>query len=51
MARIALAYAAGGAPADWKQQTAVSFKEATTHHAALLIAISPGIQKLVDAVR
>jgi hexosaminidase len=47
----ALVYAAGGAPADWKQRTAASFKEATAHHAALLIAIAPGIQKLVDAVR
>jgi hexosaminidase len=47
----ALTYAAGGAPADWKQRTAASMKEATAHHAAILIAIAPAVQKLVDAVR
>jgi hexosaminidase len=45
----ALAYAAGGAPADWKQRMTVTMKDATAHHAAMLIAIAPGIQKLVDA--
>jgi hexosaminidase len=46
----ALTYAKAPAPADWKQKTAAVLKEANTHHASLLIAIGPAIQKLVDAV-
>jgi hexosaminidase len=46
----ALTYANTAAPADWKQGTVAALKDANAHHAGLLIAIGPGIQKLVDAV-
>jgi hexosaminidase len=46
----ALTYANKKAPADWKQHTPALLKEANAHHAGLLIAIGPAIQKLVDAV-
>ncbi len=46
----ALNYMNAKAPADWKQHSAAVLKEATTHHAGLLIAIGPAIQKLVNAV-
>jgi hexosaminidase len=46
----ALTYGAGSPPADWKARTAAALKDANAHHAALLIAIGPAIQKLVDAV-
>ena len=46
----ALNYSTNPAPADWKQQTLTVFKDANAHHAGLLIAIGPAIQKLVDAV-
>jgi hexosaminidase len=46
----ALTYVNTKAPADWKQHTAALLKEANAHHAGLLIAIGPAIQKLVDAV-
>jgi hexosaminidase len=46
----ALTYATAKAPADWKQHSNAVLKEANTHHAGLLIAIAPAIQKLVDAV-
>jgi hexosaminidase len=47
----ALTYAKAAAPADWKQKAVTVLKEANTHHASLLIAIGPAIQKLVDGVR
>jgi len=47
----ALTYSNTAAPADWKQSTVATLKNANTHHASLLIAIGPAIQKLVDAVR
>jgi hexosaminidase len=47
----ALTYSNTAAPADWKQRTVAILKNANTHHASLLIAIGPAIQKLVDAVR
>jgi hexosaminidase len=47
----ALTYAGTAAPADWKQRTVSALKEANAHHASLLIAIAPAIQKLVDAVQ
>jgi hexosaminidase len=46
----ALRYESGGAPQDWKQRTNAALKDANAHHAAMLIAIEPAIQKLVDAV-
>jgi hexosaminidase len=46
----ALTYANKAAPGDWRQHTVVVLKEANVHHAGLLIAIGPAIQKLVDAV-
>ena len=46
----ALNYATTAPPAGWKQQTVPTLKEATAHHGAMLIAIAPAIQKLVDAV-
>jgi len=46
----ALTYAGTAPPPDWKQQSSAAVKEATAHHAAMLIAIAPEIQKLVDAV-
>jgi hypothetical protein len=46
----ALTYANKAPPADWKQHTVAVLKEANAHHAGLLIAIGPAIQKLVDAV-
>jgi hexosaminidase len=47
----ALTYADTPAPADWKSQTAAVLKDANAHHAGLLIAIGPAVQKLVDAAR
>jgi hexosaminidase len=46
----ALTYASTMAPADWKQHAVAVLKEANAHHAGLLIAIGPAIQKFVDAV-
>jgi hexosaminidase len=46
----ALTYASTAAPADWKQRTVAVLKDVNAHHASLLIAIGPAIQKLVDAV-
>jgi hexosaminidase len=46
----ALTYSNNPAPANWKQQTLAALKDANAHHAGLLIAIGPAIQKLVDAV-
>jgi hypothetical protein len=46
----ALTYATTAPPADWKQQTTAALKDAAAHHASMLIAIAPAIQKLVDAV-
>jgi hexosaminidase len=46
----AVGYATNPAPADWKQHTVSALKDANAHHAGLLIAIGPAIQKLVDAV-
>jgi len=36
--------------ADWKQRTLAAFKDANAHHASLLIAIGPAVQKLVEGV-
>jgi hexosaminidase len=47
----ALTYTGRAPPADWKQRTLAALKEANAHHASLLIAIAPAIQKLVDAVQ
>jgi hexosaminidase len=46
----ALTYANTAAPADWKQRAVTTLKDANAHHAGLLIAIGPAIQKLMDAV-
>ncbi len=46
----ALTYATTAPPSDWKQQATAAMKDATAHHAAMLIAIASAIQKLVDAV-
>jgi hexosaminidase len=46
-----LTYADMPAPADWKTQTAAVLKDANAHHAGLMIAIGPAVQKLVDAAR
>jgi hexosaminidase len=47
----ALTYAGAAPPADWKQRTLAALKDATAHHASLLIAIGPAIRKLVDAAQ
>ncbi len=47
----ALMYGKGGAPKDWKERSIAAVKDAATHNAALLIAISPGVQKLVEAAQ
>jgi hexosaminidase len=46
----ALSYANNTPPADWKQKAAAQLKDANVHHASLLIAIEPAIQRLVDAI-
>ena len=46
----ALTYSNNPVPNDWKQRTSAALKDANAHHASLLIAIGPAIQKLVDAV-
>jgi hexosaminidase len=46
----ALTYANTPAPENWKQRTVATLREANAHHASLLIAIGPAIQKLTDAV-
>jgi hexosaminidase len=46
----ALTYTNTTAPVDWKQRTVAALKESNAHHASLLIALGPAIQKLVDAV-
>jgi hexosaminidase len=47
----ALTYSGTAPPADWKQRAPAALKEANAHHASLLIAIGPAIQKLVDGVK
>ena len=44
----ALSYSSRPAPADWKPRTRAAIKDASTHRANLLIAIAPGIEKLVE---
>jgi hexosaminidase len=46
----ALRYRGSNAPEGWKQLSNSALKDANAHHAAMLIAIEPAIQKLVDAV-
>jgi len=46
----ALSFASAPPPTGWKERTTAALKEANAHHAAMLIAIEPGVQKLVDAV-
>jgi hexosaminidase len=46
----ALGYATSPAPPGWKARATAAVKDANTHHASLLIAIAPAIQKLIDAV-
>jgi hexosaminidase len=46
----ALSYGSAPAPTGWKSRAAASLKEADAHHASLLIAIAPAVQKLIDAV-
>ena len=46
----ALTYAATPATSDWKDRTAGLIKDASTHHAGLMLPFVPGIQKLIDAV-
>jgi len=45
----ALRYAGAAPPDGWKPRTLAALKEAGAHHANLLIAIAPAVQKLVDA--
>ena len=46
----ALSYRFAVGPAGWKSATQAAVKNASAHHAGLLIAIAPAIQKLVDSV-
>lgn len=46
----ALSDASSAAPTDWKLRAAAAIKDSNAHHAGLLIAIAPAIQKLVEAV-
>lgn len=46
----ALTYRAAAPPSDWKARTLATVKDAATHRAAMLIAIAPAIQKLVESV-
>jgi hexosaminidase len=46
----ALTYRTSTAPEGWKARATASLKDANAHHASLLIAIAPAIQKLIDAV-
>jgi hexosaminidase len=47
----ALNYSAAKAPEGWKQKTSATLKDANQHHGAILIAIEPAVQKLVDAAQ
>jgi hexosaminidase len=47
----ALGYKTGAAPEGWKLKTTAALKDANAHHGAMLIAIEPAVQKLVDAVQ
>jgi hexosaminidase len=47
----ALGYSAAKAPEGWKQKASAILKDANQHHGAILIAIEPAIQKLVDAAQ
>jgi hexosaminidase len=46
----ALIYMTSKAPEGWNARATASLKDANAHHASLLIAISPAIQKLIDFV-
>ncbi|HWF07128.1 MAG TPA: beta-N-acetylhexosaminidase [Bryobacteraceae bacterium] len=46
----ALMYATSAAPTGWKSRAAAALKDANAHHASLLIAITPAVEKLIDAV-